>query len=103
MVDFPTRPVELTPYQEWQLTHTCTLWRVAQRGSPHWKSGYCQACADGPPKELHAEVQARFAAAQLTSALNPPPPPAEAVSWSTTVTGMSMSFGRGVLYGTRTT
>jgi hypothetical protein len=72
VTDFPTRLIELTPFQEWLLIHTCTLWQVAQRGSPDWKSGYCQACADGPPKEIHAEVQARFAATQLASSLNPP-------------------------------
>jgi hypothetical protein len=90
MADFPTRPVELTPYQEWQLTHTCTLPSDTHVGST-WVT--CVACRNGPPPELAEEVATRKNAAELAARLSPPSPSAESVSWSTTVTGMSMRFG----------
>ena len=59
----------LTPYQEWQLTHTCML-PDKNRIGPSWAT--CQACITGPPPACANEVAQRQQARELAQALNPP-------------------------------
>ena len=87
----------LTPYQEWQLTHTCML-PDKNRIGPSWAT--CQACITGPPPACANEVAQRQQARELAQALNPPSTPA--VTFSTTVAPSSgASFSTGVLHGVR--
>jgi hypothetical protein len=77
---------ELTPYQQWQLTHTCTL-RAAHRLAA------CEACVEGPPEELCNEIENRIIAQELADRILGRQPPWYASPSSTVAMSPSGTFG----------